>query len=605
MQYFLNRSIQVKLMVTLGVVVAVLAGTAGWTAWQARQLDSDYRELIEGQAGAAIVAQEMRSTMLLQVQALNNTLLRGRDPARFAASSGEYDARAADMRELRADMAEFEHVLTPEEQELLATFDHGWAAYVDAWPRTKEAYGGPGGGQVASADAVVAGMDQEPVAALAALTDALEVRLADDGAAISSSAGNTLTFVVVGLIGAVIVSVAIFLILTRPISRDTSKIAAQAEELARHEIAALDRAFKQLADGDLTATFEVEPRRIDIRSKDEIGQLADAFNQIHDSIEDTAEHFTRMVEKQRRILTLVQSASGEFVHVAGQLHDAASQAGDATNQVAFSIANVAQGAQSQSDDISQATDAVTGIGRSMVAVEVSTDDLSTSMRNVQMAIEHSSQVVNELGDYSQQVGTIVETIDDIASQTNLLALNAAIEAARAGEHGKGFAVVADEVRKLAEQSTAATQEISALLDQVRDGIARAIRTMDSDAHARTTFALQDEDEVHIGSALRVAHQQLAAINDQTTDVSRAVDSVIAAMQAINEAAEQAILSSEQVSAASEETSAQVEELVASSESARELAEDLRVNALAFVVDKLAPRQLPGDEPAAEPPARAA
>jgi methyl-accepting chemotaxis protein len=605
MKHFFNRSIQVKLMLTLIAVITFLAGTGSWAAWQSKRVDTQYNQLVEGQARAAVVSQEMRATMLLQVQAMKNTWLQGRDPDSFVIFAGQFDERAEDMRVRRAEMAQLEHVLTPEEQEMLATFDQGWAQFVDAWPRAKEAFGGPGGNQLTSADSVFAGMDRAPLDALAALTDSLEVRLAAAGAEISAGAERTFIGVVIALFVAVIASVVMFLILTGPISRDTKKIAAQAQDLAIHEIADLDRAFKLLAAGDLTATFDVEPRRIEIKSEDEIGQLAQAFNQIHASIADTAAHFTRMVERQRRILSLVQSASGEFVSVAGQLHDAASQAGDATNQVAYSIASVAHGAQEQSTDIGEATDAVVGIGRSMVTVEASTHDLSESMRTVQLAIEHSAKTVNQLGDYSRQVGSIVAVIDDIASQTNLLALNAAIEAARAGEHGKGFAVVADEVRKLAEQSAQATKEISTLLDQVRAGIQRAIRTMDHNAHERDTITLDGVEALHIGAALQLAHENLGEINAQTLDVSQAVDAVVARMQAINAAAEQAILSSEEVSAASEETSAQVEELVASSEQARALAEELRSNALEFTVEKPDPQQLTGRRHAPGQPARAA
>jgi methyl-accepting chemotaxis protein len=596
MTRFLNRSIQVKLMTTLLVVVLVLAGSGAWTAWQARELDAEYKELLEGQANAAVIAQEMRSMMLLQVQAHNNTWLRGRDHEDFATYSGQFDEHTAHMRMLRAQMAELEHVLTPEERELLATFDGGWAQYVDAWPRALRAYGGAGGGQVANADAIISGLDHDAVAALGALTDSLEARRTANGAEISASAGRTITIALAVLGGAVIVSVVLFSALTRPISTNTRTIAEQAEELADHEIANLDLAFMRLAQGDLTATFDVEPRRIEVRGEDEIGRLARAFNQINERICHTADLYTLMVEKQRQILSLVQSASGEFVIMSGELFSAASQAGDATSQVAHSIATVARGAHSQSNDIRTTTEDVQGIGASMVKVEESTHGLGVSMNRVQQAIEHSAQVVNQLGVHSQQVGSIVRVIDNIASQTNLLALNAAIEAARAGEHGKGFAVVADEVRKLAEQSAAATREISELLDHVRSGIEQAVATMDIRAHHNVLTTSTGETVIPIGRALDSAHAQLAEIGDRTTDVSRAVESVVSAIEAINAEAEQAIASSEDVSAASEETSAQVEELVANSQQIAKLAEELRTQAHQFVVSEQAPRTLPGGAP---------
>ena len=103
------------------------------------------------------------------------------------------------------------------------------------------------------------------------------------------------------------------------------------------------------------------------------------------------------------------------------------------------------------------------------------------MERIKLTVEQASIKVTELGAKSDQIGAIVETIDDIAEQTNLLALNAAIEAARAGEQGKGFAVVADEVRKLAERSSRATKEIAALIGEVQPGTEEAVKAMTAGA----------------------------------------------------------------------------------------------------------------------------
>ena len=127
------------------------------------------------------------------------------------------------------------------------------------------------------------------------------------------------------------------------------------------------------------------------------------------------------------------------------------------------------------------------------------------MTRIQDQVQVSAHKVTELGAMGQAIGAIVETIDQIAAQTNLLALNAAIEAARAGEHGKGFAVVADEVRKLAERSTGATMEVSALIGQVQQGVEAAVQAMSASSQEVSAGTARSEEA---GEALT---QILAAV----------------------------------------------------------------------------------------------
>jgi methyl-accepting chemotaxis protein len=194
------------------------------------------------------------------------------------------------------------------------------------------------------------------------------------------------------------------------------------------------------------------------------------------------------------------------------------------------------------------------------------------MQEVGHNVGQAAQQVHVLAERSHAIGAITTSIADIAGQTNLLALNAAIEAARAGEHGRGFAVVADEVRKLAERASGATQDIAKIIAEVQGQIERTLGTMESGV------AQVDGVTARSGDASQALGQILEKMQEairQSQVVASGAQRANAAVSTVAATSEENSAAAEEVSAATEEMASQVEETVAATSVLRDLSQELR------------------------------
>ena len=242
------------------------------------------------------------------------------------------------------------------------------------------------------------------------------------------------------------------------------------------------------------------------------------------------------------------------------------------------IGAVREGSQKQASASKDAAEVAEAGGRAV-------ESTINSMDLIHGQVESSASVVKDLGAKQEQIGEIVGTIEDIAAQTNLLALNAAIEAARAGEQGRGFAVVADEVRKLAERSAEATREIASLIDSVRVGVDQAIHSMEaSTEQVRQGAAHSAEAKTaltgilgSVKSVSEVANENLRMVEAITVDAN-AVEQSIMTVASVSEetaaAAQEMSANSEEVAASTQEVSNAIERQTASVQEVSRMSSEL-------------------------------
>jgi methyl-accepting chemotaxis protein len=321
-------------------------------------------------------------------------------------------------------------------------------------------------------------------------------------------------------------------------------------------------------------------------------QIAMAMQEVTGGMNQQTHSTEQVVNAVMQMNQLIQSVQ-QSVH---SLHTTCDTTLDSSQKIVDVIQKVTKSAQ-QSAKSAVGSAERADEGTQTVKANIS---LMSSIRN---KVGASAKRVTEMGQHSEQIGSIIATIDDIANQTNLLALNAAIEAARAGEHGRGFAVVADEVRKLAEKSSMATREISTLISTIQQTVSEAVSAMEEGA-SEVEAGMQSTNELErvfreIQSSVREVRVQVDQIANDSTQMSGASSAMLSSIEQMSKVTEEsshltvkmrleadAVSEAvESIAAISEENGAAYEEVGASTEQMS--AQTLQVARSAQALDQLA------------------
>ena len=337
--------------------------------------------------------------------------------------------------------------------------------------------------------------------------------------------------------------------------------AKEQEKYLNHNAQKMLIEMEKFAKGDLSVGLKIENK------EDLIGKLFTGFNQVVDNIRNIIVKVTEAVQATASAANQISSSTEEMAAGAQEQSSQATEVAGAVEQMTKTIYETTKNTV-QATEASKNAGVIAKDGGKVV------EETIVGMNRIAEVVRKSADTVQELGKSSDQIGEIVQVIDDIADQTNLLALNAAIEAARAGEQGRGFAVVADEVRKLAERTSKATKEIATMIKQIQKDTYDAVDSMQEGTR-------QVEDGKLLAEKAGASLEEIIVGAERVVDI---VTQVAAASEEQSSAAEQISKNIESISSVTQESASGIQQIAHASEDLNRLTLNLQELIAQFKLD---------------------
>ncbi|NIE73698.1 methyl-accepting chemotaxis protein [Pantoea sp. Tr-811] len=516
----LRKSLRVQILTLLGSSLAAMLLIALVCFQFLSSSVRNYAELVDGPLRASQLIDEANLQFKIQVQEWKNVLLRGRQPAELDKYWQQFQAREQQVQQLLGELIDSSDAklkaplqqLRDSHRQLGLAYQQGRQAFLAA------------GGDPVAGDQAVKGVDRAASEQMSALVEQLRADARARAGDISASAERTVWLGVLVMLGSAL------LVGLLSLWRVNRSLVEPIRQLIEY--------VAQLSQGRFAA-------RVDSRREDELGRLARAANTLRDFLADTV---GRLKDNAQEL----EGASGQLRSIAGDMARGTQDQFQRTDQVATAMHEMSATAQEVARHAAEAARAADDADHSAQAGEQVMQQTIDIIGVVNREIAGTAAVIRDLETDSSRIGKVLEVIRGIAEQTNLLALNAAIEAARAGEAGRGFAVVADEVRSLAQRTAASIAEIHQIIEAVQSGAVEAVKAIESGQQRSEEGAEQVQQAGQMlqrittaVEAIRDMNRQIATAAEEQTSVAEDISRNLIEITRIATANQEAVQHTEQ------------------------------------------------------------